>query len=44
MGLYPGPIGSSTIVLDSNAKPPGAVVVGFGEPAELSDWRPSSNP
>lgn len=36
MGLYPGPIGSSTVVLDSNAKPPGAVVVGLGEPAGLA--------
>ena len=36
MGLYPGPIGSSTIVLNPNAKPPGAVVVGLGEPAGLS--------
>src|SRR5271169_1460039 len=36
MGLYPGPIGSSTIVLDPNARPPGAVVIGLGEPAELS--------
>ena len=36
MGLYPGPIGSSTIVFDSNARPPGAVIVGLGEPAGLS--------
>jgi tetratricopeptide (TPR) repeat protein len=36
MGLYPGPIGSSTTVLDPNARPPGAVVIGLGEPAELS--------
>ena len=37
MGLYPGPIGSSVIVLDSSARPPpGAAVVGLGEPAELS--------
>jgi CHAT domain-containing protein len=36
MGLYPGPIGSSTIALDAKARPPGAVVVGLGEPAELS--------
>jgi hypothetical protein len=36
MGLYPGPIGSSTIVLDPNARPPGAVVIGLGEPAELT--------
>ena len=36
MGLYPGPIGSSTIVFQPNARPPGAVVVGLGEPAELS--------
>ncbi len=36
MGLYPGPIGSSMIVLDPNARPPGAIVIGLGEPAELS--------
>jgi hypothetical protein len=36
MGLYPGPIGSSTIVFDPTTRPPGAVVVGLGEPAELS--------
>jgi hypothetical protein len=36
MGLYPGPIGSNVIVLDSSARPPGAIVVGLGEPAELS--------
>jgi hypothetical protein len=36
MGLYPGPIGSSMIVLDPKARPPGAVVVGLGEPAQLS--------
>ena len=36
MGLYPGPIGTSLIVLDSNARPPGAIVVGLGYPAELS--------
>jgi hypothetical protein len=36
MGLYPGPIGSSKVVLDSNARPPGAVVIGLGEPAELT--------
>jgi CHAT domain-containing protein/cytosol aminopeptidase family protein len=36
MGLYAGPIGSSTIVLDPSARPPGAIVVGLGEPAELS--------
>ncbi len=36
MGLYPGPIGTSAILLDSNARPPGAVVVGLGHPAGLS--------
>jgi hypothetical protein len=36
LGLYPGPIGSSTIALDPKARPPGAVVIGLGEPAELS--------
>jgi tetratricopeptide (TPR) repeat protein len=36
MGLYPGPIATSTVLLDSSARPPGAVVVGLGEPAGLS--------
>jgi hypothetical protein len=36
MGLYPGPIGTSVILLDPKSKPRGAVVVGLGEPAGLS--------
>ncbi|HEY5207084.1 MAG TPA: CHAT domain-containing protein [Roseiarcus sp.] len=36
MSLYPGPISTSTVVLDSSARPPGAVVVGLGEAADLA--------
>jgi hypothetical protein len=36
MGLYPGRIGTSAILLDPSSKPRGAVVVGLGEPADLS--------
>lgn len=36
MGLYPGPIGTSTVALNPEAAPPGAIVVGLGEPAGLS--------
>jgi tetratricopeptide (TPR) repeat protein len=36
MSLYPGPIATSTVVLDSSARPPGAVVVGLGEVADLA--------
>ena len=36
MSLYPGPIATSTVVLDASARPPGAVVVGLGEPAALA--------
>jgi tetratricopeptide (TPR) repeat protein len=36
MGLYPGEIGTSTVLLDPSSKPCGAVVVGLGEPAGLS--------
>ena len=36
MSLYPGPIATSTVVLDSSARPPGAVVVGLGEAADLA--------
>jgi CHAT domain/Cytosol aminopeptidase family, N-terminal domain len=36
MGLYPGRIGTTTVLLDPNSKPSGAVVVGLGEPAGLS--------
>lgn len=36
MSLYPGPIATSTVVLDASVRPPGAVVVGLGEPAALA--------
>lgn len=36
LGLYPGPIGTNTIVLDDTQRPRGAVVVGLGEAASLS--------
>lgn len=36
MTLYPGPIATSTVLLDSSARPPGAVVVGLGEVADLA--------
>jgi tetratricopeptide (TPR) repeat protein/Mrp family chromosome partitioning ATPase len=36
LGLYPGPLGSNTIVLDDSQRPCGAVVVGLGEAASLS--------
>ena len=36
MGLYPGEIGTSAVLLDPGCKPCGAVVVGLGEPAGLS--------
>ncbi len=36
MSLYPGPIATSTVVLDASTRPPGAVVVGLGEPAALA--------
>jgi hypothetical protein len=36
MSLYPGPIATSTVVLDASARPPGAVVVGLGEAAALA--------
>jgi hypothetical protein len=36
MSLYPGPIATSTVVLDTSARPPGAVVVGLGEAADLA--------
>ena len=36
LGLYPGPLGTNTIVLDDAARPRGAVVVGLGEAASLS--------
>jgi tetratricopeptide (TPR) repeat protein len=36
MSLYPGPIATSTVVLDTSARPPGAVVVGLGDAADLA--------
>ena len=36
MSLYPGPIATSTVLLDSSARPPGAIVVGLGEAADLA--------
>ncbi len=36
MGLYPGPIATSTVVLDMEKRPKGAVVVGMGEPGSLA--------
>ena len=36
LGLYPGRIGSSAVVLALDCKPKGAVVVGLGQPAGLS--------
>src|ERR1700722_3981234 len=36
MSLYPGPTATGTVVLDSSARPPGAVVVGLGEVADLA--------
>jgi tetratricopeptide (TPR) repeat protein/triacylglycerol esterase/lipase EstA (alpha/beta hydrolase family) len=35
MGLYPGPVGSTTVVLDERKRPRGAVVVGLGEAGNL---------
>lgn len=36
MGLYPGEIGTSAVLLDPNSRPCGAVVVGLGQPTDLS--------
>ena len=35
LGLYPGAIGTAEVVLDDNARPEGAVVVGLGDPGSL---------
>jgi len=35
LGLYPGQIGTATVVLDPTARPRGAVVVGLGQSATL---------
>ena len=36
LGLYPGPIGTSTVSLDMGARPKGAVVVGLGDAGSLA--------
>ena len=36
VGLYPGRIGANAVLLHPDCKPPGAVVVGLGQPADLS--------
>lgn len=36
LGLYPGPLGTATVVLDGAARPRGAVVVGLGKSAALA--------
>jgi hypothetical protein len=36
LGLYPGLVGSATIILDSTARPCGAVVVGLGQSTSAS--------
>lgn len=36
LGLYPGPLGTNTIILDDAQRPRGAIVVGLGEAASLS--------
>ena len=36
LGLYPGRIGTSAVLLDADSNPRGAVIVGLGQPADLS--------
>ena len=36
LGLYPGALGTSTVVLDRHRKPAGAIVVGLGDQADLA--------
>lgn len=36
LGLYPGRVGTSVIVLDPICRPSGAIIVGLGHPASLS--------
>ncbi len=36
LGLYPGRIGTSAVLVDPDCQPSGAVVVGLGQPADLS--------
>lgn len=36
LGLYPGPLGSNTVVLDPDTRPRGAIVVGLGDQADLA--------
>ena len=35
-GLYPGALGTSTVALDRTTRPPGAIVVGLGDHADLA--------
>jgi hypothetical protein len=35
LGLYPGPVGSTTVVLDPGISPSGAIIVGLGDPGDL---------
>jgi CHAT domain-containing protein len=39
LGIYPGLIGSAEVVLDPKVKPPGAVIMGLGNIAELTPGR-----
>ena len=39
LGIYPGPVGTADVVLDPKVKPPGAVVMGLGNIAELTPGR-----
>ena len=36
LGLYPGALGTSTVVLDRTTRPQGAIVVGLGDHADLA--------
>ena len=36
LGLYPGALGSNTVVLDRTTRPQGAIVVGLGDHADLA--------
>ncbi|MFZ1414944.1 MAG: CHAT domain-containing protein, partial [Defluviicoccus sp.] len=35
LGFYPGALGTAEVILDENARPEGAVVVGLGDPGSL---------
>ena len=39
LGLYPGSIGTSEILLSYNTSPKGAIIVGLGEPGELNGYQ-----